>query len=88
LSVPSAQVKGGISSGPSSATSSVDTFFSMDVDPPATHIPSAGHDDQIANMDVDDDMSDDLLRRLPGMFRLLDLIGEQSSGGIGKYFYF
>jgi hypothetical protein len=26
----------------------------------------------------------DLSRRIPGMFRVLDLIGEQGSGGIGK----
>jgi hypothetical protein len=59
----------------------------MDVDKPAPHIPSARDvdDKQVTDMDVDDDVPDGLLRRLSGMFRLLDLIGEQSSGGIGKY---
>jgi hypothetical protein len=37
------------------------------------------------DMDVDEDKSEDLLDQLNGMFRLLDLIGEQGSGGIGKY---
>jgi hypothetical protein len=35
-------------------------------------------------MDMDDSDSNDLSRRIPAMFRVLDLIGEHGSGGIGK----
>jgi hypothetical protein len=34
--------------------------------------------------DVDGSEPNDLSRRIPGMFRVLDLIGEQGSDGIGK----
>jgi hypothetical protein len=81
----------------SSAMSSTASFFSMDVDQDTR---GGSPDDQTTGMDVDvdvdvdvdededededEDMPDDLLGRLPNMFRLLDLIGEEGSGGIGE----
>jgi len=77
---------GGLS-GSSSAMSSTSSFFSMDVDQDTR---GGSPDDRTVGMDVgvdedeDEDMPDDLLGRLPNMFRLLDLIGEEGSGGIGE----
>jgi hypothetical protein len=75
---------GGLSDS-SSAMSSTSSFFSMDVDQDTR---GGSPDDQTTGMvvdeDEDEDMPYDLLGRLPNMFRLLDLIGEEGSGGIGK----
>jgi len=71
---------GGLSN--SSSAMSTASFFSADFDQDTRGSP----DDQTTGMDVeeDEDVPDDLLGRLPNMFRLLDLIGEEGSGGIGK----
>lgn len=75
---------GGLS-GSSSAMSSTASFFSMDYDQDINDNRNGISPD---DMDVDEDKPDDLLDQLNGMFRLLDLIGEQGSGGIGKYHYY
>jgi hypothetical protein len=84
LSDPSLETRGAVDlenvSGPS-PTSSVTSFFSMDSDPDN----KSGQVTPIARLDVEDHFSSDPLSHIPGMFRILDLIGEQSSGGIGKY---
>jgi hypothetical protein len=77
-------IPGGVDSGNvtrPSPTSSVTSFFSMDVDPDN----QSGRDTPIAGLDIEDPTPGDMLSHIPGMFRILDLVGEQSSGGIGKH---
>jgi hypothetical protein len=66
----------------SSPTSSDATFFSVDSDMGSQ---SGGQATPTAREDAEDQIPGDLLSRIPDMFRVLDLVGEQSSGGIGKY---
>jgi len=66
----------------SSPTCSDASFFSMDLDADKQ---STGQATPIATWDEEEQVPGDLLSHIPGMFRVLDLVGEQSSGGIGKY---
>jgi hypothetical protein len=73
--------KKNLSSGSSPAASSVASFHSMDMDADIHH---GGPTDSVVSMDIERDVSGDLLGQLPRLFRILDLVGEQGSGGIGK----
>jgi hypothetical protein len=84
LSEPSLETRGAVDSenmSRPSPTSSITSFFSMDPDLDNR----SGQATPIGRLDVDDHIPDDPLSHIPCMFRILDLIGEQSSGGIGKY---
>jgi hypothetical protein len=86
LSKPSLETSGvvdSVNTARPSPTSSVTSFFSMDdqenrSEGPATPIPG---------LYVEDPTPGDILSHIPGLFRILDLVGEQSSGGIGKYLH-
>jgi hypothetical protein len=43
--------------------------------------------DPTPDMNLGEDVPNDLVLRIPGMFRLLDLIGERGSDGIGEEFF-
>jgi hypothetical protein len=75
------QDKKSLSSGQSPTASSSDSFYSMDLDADIHH---GSPTESVVSMDIDRDVSGDLLGQLPGLFRILDLVGEQGSGGIGK----
>ena len=73
--------KKSLSSGQSPTASSTDSFYSMDMDADIHH---GSPTESVVSMDIDSDASGDLLGQIPGLFRILDLVGEQGSGGIGK----
>jgi hypothetical protein len=75
------QDKKSVSSGPSPIASSAARLYPMNMDADIHH---GGPADAVVSMDTDRDVSGDLLGQLPGLFRILDLVVEQGSGGIGK----
>jgi hypothetical protein len=73
----------------SSLVGTVYSFYSMDVDPPKEIFGQGDNSgsQSVLNTttDLDEDAPDDLVGRIPGMFRLLDLFGEEGCDGIGEY---